>query len=598
MRVARRQRGRSVPGAADAVPGDVAREPLGVDLRDSSRSTFSAPHFGHGGAGFVEVERYSSNRSSHALAAILVDRHGRRVYPACRRSRSSAPWPSAGRRPDRRRPRGVLGFLGRAPRARASSRRTGRDIPPAACTSPTPRRRDARRARRRDRRGELSPREAVQDALERIERDDAAQLVHHGAGGGGARRGGGAGRRTGPLHGVPIGVKDVIDVAGTRTTAASRILADNVAAARRDRRARGSAPPARSSSGSSTPTSSPGARSTTSHALRPGTQPLGHRADLRRLERRQRRRGRGRPRPRRARHRHGRLGPHPGRALRRDRAPADDGPRPEPRRHPGLVDVRHRRPARAHRRGLRAPARRDRGPQPATRRRPVPASRARGDRPGRRGLRIGVVAHLFDDVPIARRSPRPSRRRSASSRGSARASSGSTLPFLDEAEDDPAARDAPGGGRGAPPVAAHPARRLRRRRARAPARRPAPAGLRADHRASGRGAALALEARPLFERFDLLAAPAMPIVAPRIGEDPVEVAGQTLPYRLAADPVQLAVELLGRPDGERPVRLRRRPARRARARRAAARRGDRACARRTRTSRSTDWHERRPPDAA
>lgn len=34
----------------------------------------------------------------------------------------------------------------------------------------------------------------------------------------------------GPLHGVPIAVKDVIDVAGTRTTAASRILADNVAA--------------------------------------------------------------------------------------------------------------------------------------------------------------------------------------------------------------------------------------------------------------------------------------------------------------------------------------------------------------------------------
>ena len=35
----------------------------------------------------------------------------------------------------------------------------------------------------------------------------------------------------GPLHGVPVAVKDVIDVAGTRTTAASRILADNVAAA-------------------------------------------------------------------------------------------------------------------------------------------------------------------------------------------------------------------------------------------------------------------------------------------------------------------------------------------------------------------------------
>ena len=33
----------------------------------------------------------------------------------------------------------------------------------------------------------------------------------------------------GPLHGQPLAVKDVIDVAGTRTTAASKILADNVA---------------------------------------------------------------------------------------------------------------------------------------------------------------------------------------------------------------------------------------------------------------------------------------------------------------------------------------------------------------------------------
>jgi aspartyl-tRNA(Asn)/glutamyl-tRNA(Gln) amidotransferase subunit A len=36
-------------------------------------------------------------------------------------------------------------------------------------------------------------------------------------------------RGRGPLWGVPVAVKDVIDVAGTRTTAASRILADNVA---------------------------------------------------------------------------------------------------------------------------------------------------------------------------------------------------------------------------------------------------------------------------------------------------------------------------------------------------------------------------------
>ena len=38
-----------------------------------------------------------------------------------------------------------------------------------------------------------------------------------------------AGRMRGPLHGVPIGVKDIIDVAGLPTTCHSKILLDNVA---------------------------------------------------------------------------------------------------------------------------------------------------------------------------------------------------------------------------------------------------------------------------------------------------------------------------------------------------------------------------------
>src|SRR5687768_7583883 len=37
-----------------------------------------------------------------------------------------------------------------------------------------------------------------------------------------------AGRRIGPLHGVPVTVKDMFDTAGIRTTAGSRILADHV----------------------------------------------------------------------------------------------------------------------------------------------------------------------------------------------------------------------------------------------------------------------------------------------------------------------------------------------------------------------------------
>jgi aspartyl-tRNA(Asn)/glutamyl-tRNA(Gln) amidotransferase subunit A len=40
-----------------------------------------------------------------------------------------------------------------------------------------------------------------------------------------------AGRRRGPLHGVPVGIKDIIDVGGLLTTCHSKILIDNIAAA-------------------------------------------------------------------------------------------------------------------------------------------------------------------------------------------------------------------------------------------------------------------------------------------------------------------------------------------------------------------------------
>lgn len=84
----------------------------------------------------------------------------------------------------------------------------------------------------RIRRGELSPREAVEGALARAESAQGALNAFVTIRGDEALAE--AEELTlrphrGPLHGVPVAVKDVIDVAGTRTTAASRILADNVA---------------------------------------------------------------------------------------------------------------------------------------------------------------------------------------------------------------------------------------------------------------------------------------------------------------------------------------------------------------------------------
>jgi Asp-tRNA(Asn)/Glu-tRNA(Gln) amidotransferase A subunit family amidase len=53
--------------------------------------------------------------------------------------------------------------------------------------------------------------------------------------------------------------------------------------------------------------------------------------------------------------------------------------------------------------------------------------------------------------------------------------------------------------------------------------------------------------RRLFEHFDLLVAPAMPIVAPSLGEENVEVRGETMPYRLALIPFNSPWSLAGLP---------------------------------------------------
>jgi len=84
----------------------------------------------------------------------------------------------------------------------------------------------------------LSPVELTQALLDRIERldpklhvfirldRDAALEAARGAEAEIA-----AGRPRGPLHGVPVGIKDIIDVAGLPTTCHSKILIDNIAAA-------------------------------------------------------------------------------------------------------------------------------------------------------------------------------------------------------------------------------------------------------------------------------------------------------------------------------------------------------------------------------
>jgi aspartyl-tRNA(Asn)/glutamyl-tRNA(Gln) amidotransferase subunit A len=81
---------------------------------------------------------------------------------------------------------------------------------------------------RRIRDGDLSPREAVESYLERIAHLDGAINAYI------SLRGEEALAEAqnppeGPLRGVPVAIKDVIDVAGSATTAASKILADNVA---------------------------------------------------------------------------------------------------------------------------------------------------------------------------------------------------------------------------------------------------------------------------------------------------------------------------------------------------------------------------------
>jgi aspartyl-tRNA(Asn)/glutamyl-tRNA(Gln) amidotransferase subunit A len=84
---------------------------------------------------------------------------------------------------------------------------------------------------------EISPVELMRALLDRIERLDPRLNVFIRLDGEAAMNAARAaeaeimaGRPRGPLHGVPVGIKDIIDVAGLPTTCHSKILIDNVAA--------------------------------------------------------------------------------------------------------------------------------------------------------------------------------------------------------------------------------------------------------------------------------------------------------------------------------------------------------------------------------
>ena len=83
--------------------------------------------------------------------------------------------------------------------------------------------------------GKLSPVELLQALLARIEQLDPKLnvFIHLDADAAldaarAAEREIAAGHVRGPLHGVPVGIKDIIDVAGLPTTCHSKILLDNV----------------------------------------------------------------------------------------------------------------------------------------------------------------------------------------------------------------------------------------------------------------------------------------------------------------------------------------------------------------------------------
>jgi aspartyl-tRNA(Asn)/glutamyl-tRNA(Gln) amidotransferase subunit A len=397
--------------------------------------------------------------------------------------------------------------------------------------------------------GELSPREAVQDALDRIERLDPAlnSFITVRAEEALAEAKAFGLSTSGPLRGVPVAVKDVIDVAGTPTTAASKVLEDNVptrdaAVVERLRRAGAIVV------GKLNTHEFAFGASTTSAAFGPAHNPWDN-------ERICGGSSGGSGAAVAAGLVTGALGTDTAGSIRIPAALCGvTGIRPTTGRVPnrGVIPVSWTydtvgplaRTAEDCALLLDAIAGPDPGDASTT---TVPAEQCHeGLGRGISGLRIGVVSHLFDEVPL---DPRVAavvetalgelerlgaRIERVDARFLRRAEVVQQLVMLPEAAE------------------AHlPWLRTRLADYGPDVRARLLAGLLLPSSApiTGQRARreLAREARPLFDRFDLLASPEMPVVAPRIGEDPIEIAGQTMPYRLSLIPFNSPWSCLGLP---------------------------------------------------
>ena len=168
-----------------------------------------------------------------------------------------------------------------------------------------------------------------------------------------------AGTDPGPLAGVPIALKDNIEVAGVRMTASTGFMRDNVAKVRcaGDDRARASR---RGDPRQAAHVRVGDRRHDPEHPFRCRPQPLGPRSGAGWLQRRIRGRDRRRRGDGDARNRHRRIDPAARLAVRRGRAAPHEGTGQQPRIGPGGGDVRHDRTAGQARRGCRGRAGGDR----------------------------------------------------------------------------------------------------------------------------------------------------------------------------------------------------------------------------------------------